>query len=150
MDAGERGSGRRVTTASDSSAGPAGAASARLDREQQQAQSHRERMPQQHDRSESSRVRPARDRPETGVQAGIATFFRRSSSSSTLPVPSATQDSGSSPDRDREVGLLAQEHVEAAQQRAAAGEHDALVDDVGRELGRRPLEAGPHRLDDRS
>ena len=29
-------------------------------------------------------------------QAGIATFFRRSSSSSTLPVPSATHESGSS------------------------------------------------------
>jgi hypothetical protein len=29
--------------------------------------------------------------------AGIATFFNRSSSSSTLPVPSATHESGSSP-----------------------------------------------------
>jgi hypothetical protein len=38
--------------------------------------------------------------------------------------------------------------VEAAEQGAAAGEHDALVDDVGRELGRGALEGAAHGVDD--
>src|SRR5690242_10510077 len=33
------------------------------------------------------------------------------------------------PDRDREIRLLSQEQVQAAQQRASAGQHDALVHD---------------------
>src|SRR5581483_3962153 len=43
-------------------------------------------------------------------------------------------------DHDRQAGLLAQEHVEVLELRAAAREHDAAVDDVGGELGRRALE----------
>ena len=45
-------------------------------------------------------------------------------------------------------GLLAQQHVEVLEQGAAAGQHDALVDDVRGELGRRPLEGDQHGLDD--
>ena len=82
------------------------------------------------------------------TQAGMATFFSRSSSSSTLPVPSATQDSGSSPCGDGQVRLLPQQMIETAQQRAAAGEHDALVDDVRRQLRRRPLQTRAHRFHD--
>ena len=52
-------------------------------------------------------------------------------------------------DHHGQARLLAQQHVEVLEQRAAAGEHDALVDDVGRELGRRALEREQHRLDDR-
>src|SRR5947207_10749763 len=47
--------------------------------------------------------------------------------------------------RDRQVRFLAQQMIEAAQQRAAAGEHDALVDDIGGQLGWRALQAGAHR-----
>ena len=43
-------------------------------------------------------------------------------------------------DHHRQAGLLAQQDVQVAQLRPAAREHDAAVDDVGRELGRRPLE----------
>src|SRR5438128_932217 len=39
-------------------------------------------------------------------------------------------------DHDGQARLLAQEHVEVAQERASAREHDALVDDVRRELRR--------------
>src|SRR4051794_17446258 len=46
--------------------------------------------------------------------------------------------------RDRQVRFLAKQMIETAQQRAAAGEHDALVDDIGGQLGRRPLEARAH------
>src|SRR3954468_1076082 len=38
---------------------------------------------------------------------------------------------------DRHLRLVAQALVEAVEQRTAAGEHDAAVHDVGRELGRR-------------
>src|SRR5262249_35818509 len=38
--------------------------------------------------------------------------------------------------------------VEAAQECAAAGQYHALLDDVGRELRRRPLQTRTHRLDD--
>src|ERR1041385_7654131 len=48
----------------------------------------------------------------------------------------------------RQAGLLHQEPIEVAQQRAAAGEHHALLGDVGAELGRRLLEGGLHRRDD--
>src|SRR2546422_10573395 len=40
----------------------------------------------------------------------------------------------------REVRFLAQQMIETEEQRATAGDDDALVDDVGRELRRRPLE----------
>ena len=46
------------------------------------------------------------------------------------------------------LGLLPQALVEALQQRAAAGEHDAAVHDVGRELGRRAVERLLDRVDD--
>src|SRR5439155_18776297 len=47
-------------------------------------------------------------------------------------------------DRHRQPGLLAEQPVQAGQQRAAADEHQAAVGNVSRELGRRPLE---HQLD---
>src|SRR3954463_14679958 len=43
-------------------------------------------------------------------------------------------------DDHRQGGLLPQQAIEVAQQRAAAGEHHALLGDVGAELGRRLLE----------
>src|SRR5690606_31123685 len=50
---------------------------------------------------------------------------------------------------DGQPRLLAEEDVEVLQERATAREHDALVADVGRELGRRALEGDEDRLDDR-
>src|SRR5437899_5160808 len=49
---------------------------------------------------------------------------------------------------DGEARLLAQQGVEVAEERAAAGQHDALVDDVRRQLGWRALETDADRLDD--
>ena len=49
----------------------------------------------------------------------------------------------------RHAGLVAQPLVEAAQQRAAAGEHDAAVHDVAGELGRGLVEGGADGVDDR-
>src|SRR5438477_1338867 len=43
--------------------------------------------------------------------------------------------------RDGEAGLLAKQLVQATEEGSATGEDDSLVDDVGRELGRDPLEA---------
>src|SRR3974390_992970 len=51
-------------------------------------------------------------------------------------------------DHDRQTRLLPPEPVEVPEQRASAGEHDALVDDVGGELGRRLLEGREHGLGD--
>src|ERR1051326_4227208 len=51
--------------------------------------------------------------------------------------------------RDREAGLFAQALVEVLQHRAAAGDDDALVHDVGRQLGRRALQGDTDGLDDR-
>ena len=53
-------------------------------------------------------------------------------------------------DGDRQAGLVAQHFVEALQQRAAAGEDDALVADVGGELGRGVLERDADAFDDRA
>src|SRR6059058_3219823 len=44
--------------------------------------------------------------------------------------------------------LLAEKRVEIPEQRPATGQHDPLVDDVRRELGRRALETDTHGLDD--
>ena len=71
-----------------------------------------------------------------------------SSDSSALPAPITTAESGSSARKTGKPGLLAKQRVEVLEQRAAAGEHDAPVDDVGGQLGRRPLERHLHRLDD--
>src|SRR2546425_466299 len=49
---------------------------------------------------------------------------------------------------DGEARLLAQQGVEVAEERAAAGQHDALVDDVRGQLGWRALETDADRLDD--
>ena len=46
------------------------------------------------------------------------------------------------------LGLVAEALVEPGQERAAAGEHDAAVHDVGGELGRRLVERRLDRLDD--
>lgn len=48
---------------------------------------------------------------------------------------------------DGQIGLVAQKLIEALQERAAAGEHDAAVNDVGRQLGRGLLEGDAHGLD---
>src|SRR5215470_20453709 len=47
---------------------------------------------------------------------------------------------------DRQVRLLAEQEIQAAEQRTTTREHDALVHDVRRQLGRRALEAGAHRV----
>src|SRR6186997_612842 len=49
----------------------------------------------------------------------------------------------------RDPGHLGQQLVEVAKERAAAGHHHPLVDDVGAELGRRLLEHVADRGDDR-
>src|SRR5438105_13317883 len=49
---------------------------------------------------------------------------------------------------DRQSGFFHEQPVEIAQQRAAAGQHHALLGDVGAELWRRLLERGLHRRDD--
>ena len=64
-------------------------------------------------------------------------------SSSIRPPPRATQVSGSSAIDDRQAGLFHQQLVDVAQQRAAAGQHDAALGDVGAELGRSLLERLP-------
>jgi hypothetical protein len=43
---------------------------------------------------------------------------------------------------------MAQDRVQIGQQRAAAGQHDALVDDVGGQFRRGVLQRDLHRLDD--
>src|SRR5215469_2400705 len=49
---------------------------------------------------------------------------------------------------DRQVRFLSQQQVEPAQQGAPARQHDALVHDVGGQLGGRPLQARADRVDD--
>src|SRR5580704_10894241 len=49
---------------------------------------------------------------------------------------------------DRQSGLLAQQDVKVPQQRASAGEHDSLVDDVRCEFRRCTLERDSYRLYD--
>src|SRR6516225_10637381 len=51
-------------------------------------------------------------------------------------------------DHHRKAGLFPQEDVQVAQERPPSCQDDPLVDDVGGELGRRPLKADPDRLDD--
>jgi hypothetical protein len=59
--------------------------------------------------------------------------FRRSlKSSSILPVPSTTQDSGSSAIETGSPVFFADASMQVFQQRATAGEHDAAVADVSR------------------
>ena len=48
----------------------------------------------------------------------------------------------------RHAGLLGQQFVQVPKERAAAGEDDAAVDDVGGELRGRLLEHGADGLDD--
>src|SRR5689334_15462505 len=57
-------------------------------------------------------------------------------------TPAAARDAGERivGDVDMEARLLGDQPVEIAQQRAAAGQHDAAFGDVGAELGRRLLE----------
>src|ERR1043165_909602 len=47
------------------------------------------------------------------------------------------------------IRLLAEQQVEAANERAAAGHHDAAGDDVARELGWRDFQRAPDGIDDR-
>src|SRR4051794_19067467 len=51
-------------------------------------------------------------------------------------------------DVDRQSRLLAEQEVEAANQRPAAGHHDAAIDDVAGQLGRRDLEGAADGVDD--
>lgn len=51
-------------------------------------------------------------------------------------------------ERHRHPGLLGEQSVEAAEQRPAAGHDDPAVDDIGRELRRRPLQGHLHGLHD--
>src|SRR5215210_4835436 len=51
-------------------------------------------------------------------------------------------------DRDGKAGFIAQHFVEALQQRPAAGQHDALVANIGGEFGRSILECDADALDD--
>ena len=51
-------------------------------------------------------------------------------------------------DQHRQAGLLGQQAIEVAQQRAAAGQHHAALGDVGAELGRGLLERDLDRRDD--
>src|SRR5438128_216954 len=51
-------------------------------------------------------------------------------------------------EHDRQTGLFAQQRIEVAEQRTAAGEHDALVDDIRGELGRGALETDAHGFHD--
>ena len=55
--------------------------------------------------------------------------------SSATPAPIATQSSGFSATWHGDARLLREQHVEVAQQRAAARQHDAAVDDVRRQSG---------------
>ena len=66
------------------------------------------------------------------------------------PGPDGDGGEGILCQHDREASGLPEQHVEVAQLRAAADEHDALVDDVRRQLGRRPLEGPLDRVDDRA
>src|SRR5580692_11423811 len=52
-------------------------------------------------------------------------------------------------DRNRQAGLFADALVEIFQQRAAAGEDDAAVADVGGKFGRCALESHAHRIQNR-
>src|SRR5436190_396155 len=49
---------------------------------------------------------------------------------------------------DRETGLLAEQKVESADQRAAASHHDAAIDDVARQLRRGDLQRATYRIHD--
>ena len=71
-----------------------------------------------------------------------------SSSSSTMPVPA--DDAGQRIVRHvhRHLRRLGHAPVEALQKSAAAGQHDALVHDVGDELGRRLLDGVLDGVDD--
>src|SRR5512137_513918 len=51
-------------------------------------------------------------------------------------------------DEDGQLGLLADPLIQVLEQRAAAGQDDAPVDDVRRELGRRPLQGDADGVDD--
>ena len=68
--------------------------------------------------------------------------------SSALPLPSTTALMGSSQTMTGRPVSSRRSTSRFCEQRAAAGEDDALVDDVGRELGRRLLEREEHGLDD--
>ena len=65
-----------------------------------------------------------------------------------MPVPRATHVSGSSAMWTGIWVASAMRRSRPGEQRAAAGEHDALVHDVGDELGRRLLDRVLDRLDD--
>ena len=65
----------------------------------------------------------------------------RRKSLSILPVPSTTEASGSSAMETGKPGFFANALVEILEQRAAAGEHDAAVADVGGKFGRSALQS---------
>ena len=66
-----------------------------------------------------------------------------------ISSPWATAVSGSGGDADRQAGLLGEEAVEPPQQRAAAAKHQAVVDQVGGQVGTALVERGLDGLEDR-
>jgi hypothetical protein len=63
------------------------------------------------------------------------------------PGPDGDSGEGILCQHDRKARRLPEQDVEVAQLRAAADEHDALVDDVRRQLGRRALQRDLRGLD---
>ena len=81
--------------------------------------------------------------------AGTSASGGSTSNSSRLrPEPTATQVSGLSARCDRHERLVAEPLVEPRQERPAAGEDDAAIHDVRRELGRGLVEGRLDRVDD--
>src|SRR6476661_3712833 len=64
------------------------------------------------------------------------------------PGPANHAGEGIFVDVDGQPRLLAQQEVEAANERPTTGHHDAAIDDVAGQLGRRDLERAPHGVDD--
>src|SRR5919106_1961712 len=103
------------------------------------------------------------NRPETGVRAGVAGTRLAAAAVALARLRRAVDDLElleAAPGADRHAGerrlgelhghlrLVAEPVGEACEERAASGQHDAAVHDVGRELGRRLVERGLDRVDD--
>ena len=78
-----------------------------------------------------------------------STFLSASISSSACAEPSHDVGERALRDVHGHAGLVPEPLVEALEQRAAAGEHDAVLHEVARQLGRRLLEGALDRRDDR-
>ena len=118
--------------------------------------SHRDRVPAPH-AALTLRRPPPRGRLDQRLAAAAvaacargALFERWIASNSSRLRPGADRDAGERAlgEVDRHLRLVAQPLVEAGEERAAAGEHDAAVHDVRGELGRRLVERRLDRVDD--